>query len=149
MGVFGLQVGIVDCQDSKHSELCYETHKLPQTPHRPAGAKHHADLGDILYNVNEVEPHIVMMILEKTLRLALADRKAQQPNSVMLGKPSEFEGDEEEEDQDQKTNAQGRGFGGFQLFGADELMRSGPDGEQAAPKPWNGFGQGNVNHRLV
>jgi hypothetical protein len=114
-----------------------------------AGAKQHADLGDILYNVNEVEPHIGMMILEKTLRLVLADRKAQQPNSFTLGKPSEFEGDEEEEEQDQNTNAQGQGFGGFQSFGADELMWNGPDGEQDAPKPWNDFGQGNVNHRLV
>lgn len=53
---------------------------MPSRPHAPvakgyqSGNKTIDDQGEILYNSNEVEPHVALEMLERTVRLALSDR---------------------------------------------------------------------------
>jgi len=146
-----VQVGIVNCEEPKNKDFCYDTHSIPASPHRPvlklwkAGPKRADDLGEVLYNVNEIEPHYAMRILEKTLRLALADRAEESDKSVMLGATSTFE--EEKEEEEEKPPADAQQFHPGQ-FSSEELMWNGPAGSQAAPQAWNVYDQG-IQNRLT
>ena len=82
-GLRGLaRVGIVDCTASdEDSTLCYEREGLPPPPHRPQmmgyprGNKTAATVtGKLLFNPNEVEPHIAMQLMETVVMLSAADR---------------------------------------------------------------------------
>ncbi len=56
---------------------------MPSRPHAPvvkgypSGNKTIDTVGEVLYNSNEVEPHVAFEMLERTVRLALADRMAE------------------------------------------------------------------------
>ena len=79
-------VGLVDCEQPANRELCYETHALPPSPHRPqlkmwrSGDKRPDDdgapsaKGELLYNPNQLESHVALQIAERAMRLALHDR---------------------------------------------------------------------------
>ena len=79
-------VGLIDCEQPSNRALCYETHALPPSPHRPqlkmwrSGDKRPDDerapaaLGELLYNPNLLESHVALQIAERALRLALHDR---------------------------------------------------------------------------
>ena len=80
-------VGLVDCEQEHNRRLCYTTHQLPPTPHRPllkvwrSGDKRAdtapdaaAALGEPLYNANLLESHVALELTERVLRLALHDR---------------------------------------------------------------------------
>lgn len=75
-----VQVGVVDCEEEDAHSLCYEMQDLPARPHAPvvkgypSGAKPDNSKGEVLYNANEMEPHIALKMLDHTLRLAMADR---------------------------------------------------------------------------
>lgn len=73
-------VSIVDCSEAENKHLCYQTQMIPAPPHAPvvkgyaSGVKSQSSLGEILYNTNELEPHLAMEIMERIVRLSLNDR---------------------------------------------------------------------------
>jgi len=79
-GYQGVRIGLVDCEDPESFSLCYEDQGLPSRPHAPvakgypSGTKHELSKGEVLYNSNEVEPHVALELLEHTVRLVLADK---------------------------------------------------------------------------
>lgn len=114
-GLRGLpvKVGVVDCSIPINRHLCYVEHKVPRPPHRPVfwmwrtgrdeGAPSGpnsaaAKPGEALWQSSDVEPHIALQLIERVLRLALADR-ATPPSAgeVAEGQRSDFEEDKEEE----------------------------------------------------
>mmetsp|Transcript_21077 Transcript_21077/g.45714 ORF Transcript_21077/g.45714 Transcript_21077/m.45714 type:complete len:116 (+) Transcript_21077:358-705(+) len=70
------KVGIVNCDaDDETRMMC--THKgVPPQPHAPEirvfrrGKKQEDDQGEVLYNPNDIEPHIAMQISERLVRCA-------------------------------------------------------------------------------
>jgi len=109
-------IALVNCEDPIFQNLCYQAQPeaaeclsrarpgadaanicqdLPEPPHSPvvvgfaAGPKDLAGtyLGEPLYNSNQLEQHLALEILERTLRLALADprRSADGKKSVGVG----------------------------------------------------------------
>ena len=73
-----VQVGVVDCEEPEARELCYDDQQLPSRPHAPVvkgyptGIKATNSRGEVLYNSNEVEPHVALEMLDHTLRMAFA-----------------------------------------------------------------------------
>uniref|UniRef100_A0A0G4HSR6 J domain-containing protein n=1 Tax=Chromera velia CCMP2878 TaxID=1169474 RepID=A0A0G4HSR6_9ALVE len=145
-----VSIGAVNCEASEelHS-LCYETLQLSAPPHRPhlrawpAGTieeKAHRPEGTELYNPNELEPHIVLRTLEKTLRLALADRReaGQKTGSALVaGKPSDFEDEKEEEEEEEPPPPPPEAPPDMSWHDfADTLMWDGPEQPALPPTPW-------------
>ena len=101
-GYEGVSVAVVNCDSESMSEFC-STQQLPLPPFAPivkgypsgnktAAAAADALVGRVLYNSNEVEPHIALQMIEAIVRLLLAD-KLTAANAVRL---AGAEGEEEE-----------------------------------------------------
>ena len=84
-GVAGLaRVGVVNCEDSSAQGLCYHRANLPSPPYAPqvrifrSGAKHAAAapgyMGEVLYNANDMQPHVALRLAELVARNALNDQ---------------------------------------------------------------------------
>ena len=67
--------------------------------------------GESLYNSNELEPHVVMQLLEKAMRLTLTDRKqtadAERAQKAPRG---EYEADKPEAEDEHPSNEEPPGF---------------------------------------
>ena len=95
-----VRIAIVDCEQPDNVEFCYTKHGLPKPPIGPQvkawprskgpkvelyedeatgdlrvqdGQQESAVRGELLYNVNMLEPHVALRIVEKSVRLALKD----------------------------------------------------------------------------
>ena len=94
--------------------LCYdetEGQNLPSRPHAPvvkgygSGSKAMNARGEVLYNTNEVEPHVALEMLDHTIRMVLNDRLN---NTSALGMADEVLYAENEQDaEDQKEPDRG------------------------------------------
>jgi len=95
-GLSGMaKVGLVNCEEELTEMLCYKRAKLPSPPHAPqvrvfkTGLKYTSTLpgymGDVLYNANEIQPHIALRLAEIVARNALND---QLPKSALAAKGS-------------------------------------------------------------
>jgi len=87
--------------------------------------------GEVLYNSNEVEPHIALELLERTIRLTLADRVS---NSTLveagdLSGDSAYEKDRPEKEEEDRPPA--------------EPLWNGP--KRRDPLPWGGGGGGPID----
>jgi len=107
---YPVSVGVVNCQDSASSKMCYDSSakqrtsaqpqfavrlEVPAPPHAPqvrawrrGNKTDHwewggGDKGEVMYNANEVPPHIGLQIMEKSARLALAEEKAPPSHDLM------------------------------------------------------------------
>lgn len=73
------RVGVVDCEPAEMHDYCQTVHGMPLPPHAPQikawrrGKKATDDPGEVLYNANEVEPHLALELAERTIRLALSE----------------------------------------------------------------------------
>ena len=105
-GVAGLaKVGVVNCEEEEAQELCYQRAKLPAPPHAPqvrifrSGAKDAASapgyMGEVLYNANEMQPHVALRLAELVARNALNDQLPPQA-LASAGGPSASCGDRRE-----------------------------------------------------
>ncbi len=74
-------IGIVDCSMEESNAFCYNMQSIPKPPHAAIvkvwgkGPKNHLELsnkGEMLYNSNEIEPHLALQITERVIRLSLA-----------------------------------------------------------------------------
>lgn len=99
-----VRVGLVDCEEEEARELCYVHQKLPARPHAPvvkgfpSGVKAENG-GELLYNANEVEPHIGLRMLDSAIRLVLAS--SVKPGAVGAADGSGgFEADQKDEPDD-------------------------------------------------
>jgi hypothetical protein len=87
-GYSGVSVAIVNCDTSAMEAFC-ASQNLPNPPFAPVvkgfpmGNKTELTVGRVLYNSNEVEPHIALQMIEAIVRLLLADR-LEAENSVGL-----------------------------------------------------------------
>lgn len=100
------QVGAVDCEDPKAHDLCYKRIGVPTPPHSPQirifrkGKKDVESapgyVGEVLYNANEIEPHIALKLSERVVRHALSDEL---PESSLAagGSAGDFQSDEKPE----------------------------------------------------
>lgn len=102
-GLRGLaQVGVVDCDDPENSQFCVHDQGIPSAPHAPVskawkkGNKTEGDRGEILWNNNEVEPHIALELTERAVRLALSQDMV--GDTAVSGGRSEYSADEKDED---------------------------------------------------
>jgi len=98
----------------------------------PSGAKPDNSKGELLYNANEMEPHVALQILDHTLRLALADRVS----SGTVGVANGFDGfaADEKPEEDEKPPPP-----------PPEPMWNGP--ARREPLPWNSGGGGPPRNR--
>merc|ERR1712146_652039 len=96
----------VDCPAEENEEFCYgqgqcvpaiedqtakvECQELPRRPHAPIikGFRGGAPLGETLYNPNEIEPHMALELIERSVRLSLFNMSS--------GKGSDDEDDDDE-----------------------------------------------------
>jgi hypothetical protein len=116
--------------------LCYDNQQLPGKPHAPVvkgyvmGEKTAKPLGEVLYNANEVEPHVALELLERTIRLSLADRLSNSTDAD--DKPdSLYEKDKPDKKDDPPP--------------PPEPMWNGP--KRRDPLPWGGGGGGGIPDR--
>jgi len=146
-----VETGVVDCSLPEHQNFCYEEHEVPKPPHRPltkawrAGIKNRTDgpdKGELLYGVADLEPHIAFQLVEKAVRLALADRTPE--GGLVDGVSASFEGEPPE---DSEPPPAGGGYSPPPRRPSAPVLQWG-DGAQAhqraLPKPWNSHGQENV-----
>jgi len=140
-----VEVGAVDCSLPEQRAFCYEDHGVPPPPHRPlvkawrAGSKNlteSAEPGEVLYSPSDLEPHVAFMLVEKTVRLALADRLAS--DGVAQGGAGAYEGAPPEEDDQPPPPPPGGGAGWARAGASPELQwdDSGVADRRALPKPW-------------
>lgn len=108
-GVRGLaKIGVVNCQLDR--DFCSSL-AIPNSPHQaqfkawPSGKKSESDTGEMLTNPNEIEPHLALQIIEKVIRLSLADKVT---DSLSSGR-AEFEGPEAKEEPPQQPQPQWNG----------------------------------------
>mmetsp|Transcript_15762 Transcript_15762/g.23152 ORF Transcript_15762/g.23152 Transcript_15762/m.23152 type:complete len:667 (+) Transcript_15762:33-2033(+) len=145
-GVAGMaKVGVVNCEEDSAQALCYERARLPAPPHAPevrifkSGAKHAAAapgyMGEVLYNPNDIQPHVALRLAELVARNALNHELP--PSSVASsGGKGEYDsgatGDEDKQPPPPRR---------------PEPMWNGPDAE-SLPKgiAWGGGG-GGAGHR--
>lgn len=59
----------------------------------PSGVKASNTKGEVLYNANEVEPHVALKIMDKVTRLILADRLLNSQAIDLAGGQSSFDAD--------------------------------------------------------
>lgn len=150
------EVGAVDCSLPAHRAFCYEDHEVPVPPHRPvvkafrSGAKNRTEspeAGEVLYAGAELEPHVVLQLLERALRLALADRLPEGATAEETA-ASSFEAEAAEEEPPPGAGWQGGAPDssgaprGPALQWADGAGRAEARG---LPRPWNSFGQEHVS----
>eukprot|EP00931_Biecheleriopsis_adriatica_P106016 TRINITY_DN80533_c0_g1_i1.p1 TRINITY_DN80533_c0_g1~~TRINITY_DN80533_c0_g1_i1.p1 ORF type:complete len:885 (+),score=159.09 TRINITY_DN80533_c0_g1_i1:33-2687(+) len=139
-----VQVGTVDCSLPKQNRFCYQEHEVPQPPHRPLvkawrmgikNASGRAEPGEVLYGPADLEPHLAFMLVEKAVRLALADRLG---DSAVTEANSKGYDEEEKEEDDPSPPAGGFEHGWKAMGGMPELQwdDSGVSDRRALPKPW-------------
>lgn len=103
-GYEGVSVSVVDCDTDAMEAFC-ASQDLPSRPFAPVvkgyaiGNKTSETRGRVLYNSNEVEPHVALQMIDSIVRLVLADRlKVDKSVGVMPGDLGyDKEGKEEEE----------------------------------------------------
>lgn len=101
-GYRGISIALVDCEDPLSQSLCHEQ-GLPARPHAPvvkgyaSGPKEVGVLGETLYNSNEMEPHLALELMERLVRLVLADRLAEDERENGKG---EYESEKEKKKDD-------------------------------------------------
>ena len=100
-----VRVGIVDCEQPRNKAYCYEHHDLPPPPHRPqvrawsSGPKREDDKGEQLYNVNMLEPHVALRLIEKVVRMSLKNQLDEDAlKAVAKGAAGAFQDERDEED---------------------------------------------------
>jgi hypothetical protein len=138
------KVGVVNCEDEQTQYLCYERVKLPPPPHSPqvrifkSGPKDHASspgyTGEVLYNANEMQPHVALRLAELVARNALNDQFPPQALAAAGGKNDYDSGKTGDEDREKPPPR-------------PEPMWNGPDAEsQPRGIAWGGGG-GGASHR--
>jgi thiol-disulfide isomerase/thioredoxin len=167
-GLHGLpiRIGIVDCERPESRGLCYGkgddaadgpdggateqiSMGLPDPPHRPqcrawgAGEKKEGDLGELLYNVNMLEPHVALRLVEKVARLALRDQMdpevaAAQAQALVKGSQHRGAFEDEDEDEDEEDDAPPAPSPGLRR----DMFWDGPP-QRHKPLPWAGMSRPN------
>ena len=105
-----VKVAVVDCEEPDAKALCYELQGMPARPHAPvvkgypSGFKPENSKGEVLYNANQVEPHVALEMLDHTLRMALADRVTAGTIGVANGFDGFAADDKPEEEEDKKPD---------------------------------------------
>mmetsp|Transcript_145438 Transcript_145438/g.466073 ORF Transcript_145438/g.466073 Transcript_145438/m.466073 type:complete len:797 (-) Transcript_145438:57-2447(-) len=142
-----VEVGIVDCSLPEQRSFCYEEHEVPQPPHRPltkawrVGPKNASETpepGEVLYGPGDLEPHLAFMLVEKLVRLALADRLG---SSALTDADAKLGGFDEEE-QEEEPPPPDAGGGSYQGWANSRTMPelqwddSGVSDRRALPRPW-------------
>lgn len=139
-----VQVGMVDCEEPDAFELCYgeeDGQGLPSRPHAPvvkgygSGAKPQNTRGEILYNTNEVEPHIALEMLDHTIRLVLSDRLNNTSAVGMANDGSYAENEKDEKDEKKEPDS------------PPEPMWNGPT--RRTPIAWGGTGGQIPNRPMI
>lgn len=77
-------LGIVDCEEPSNGAFCREEHGMPERPHGPAflawprGLKRRggSTRGEALFSAEQIEPHRALELIDRGLRLALANERA-------------------------------------------------------------------------
>ncbi len=109
-GYTDVQVGMVDCEEPDAFELCYGEdggQDLPSRPHAPvvkgygSGGKAQNTRGEILYNTNEVEPHVALEMLDHTIRMVLNDR-LNNTSAVGMANDGSYAENEKDKEEDKK-----------------------------------------------
>eukprot|EP00808_Paulinella_micropora_P004738 g81248.t1 len=97
-GVRGLaEVGLLVCDASTGNRQLCDQMGLPNPPFNPqvrgwgSGNKSSTDPGEMLYNPNDLDPHVALQLLEKVIKLTEADKVAD--GAVTSGKESDWEKD--------------------------------------------------------
>ena len=107
-GYEDVRIGMVDCEDPEAFTLCYDEtdgQNLPSRPHAPvvkgygSGSKAMNARGEVLYNTNEVEPHVALEMLDHTIRMVLNDRLNNTSALSMANEVSFAENENDAEDQ--------------------------------------------------
>jgi thiol-disulfide isomerase/thioredoxin len=133
-----VRVGIVDCEEPDARELCYEHQKLPPRPHAPVVKGYASGIkaengGELLYNANEVEPHIALRMLDSAIRLSMASTVKAGTLGVADGIDG-FKAEEKEEDEEPEPPQP-----------PPEPLWDGPVRRQ--PLPWNQGANGPPRNR--
>lgn len=109
-GYTDVQVGMVDCEEPDAFDLCYGEdggQGLPSRPHAPvvkgygSGGKAQNTRGEILYNTNEVEPHVALEMLDHTIRMVLNDR-LNNTSAVGMANDGSYAENEKDKEEDKK-----------------------------------------------
>ena len=154
-----VRIAIVDCEQPENQDFCYEKHGLPQPPHRPQvkawprssgskvelyededtgnlrvkdGQQESAIRGELLYNVNMLEPHVALRIVEKSVRLALKDemdeKVLREISRSLRHAAGDFASEKDEDEEDDMPPPPPPG--GMHWDGPEQRHK---------PLPWNGF----------
>lgn len=134
-----VEVGIVDCSLPELEDFCYVDHAIPTPPHRPvtkvwrSGAKNITDApesGEVLYSPADLEPHVAFMIVEKIVRLALADQI--EGGALTEGTGGDFKSEDEK---DKGSPGDAPPHGQPSRTDRPEMLWDG-DAARRLPKPW-------------
>lgn len=136
------RIGLVDCSRKEETEFCYQKQGIPHAPH-PAvvkvwgrGEKYDqsdSNQGEVLYNSNELEPHLALQVTERSVRLALASEVVGE-GALSSGQASDFEADKKEQSPPPPPPP-------------PPPQWNGP--KRAAPLPWDGSGGGGRRRMQV
>ena len=141
-------IAVVNCAKNEESrELCYETQNLPRPPHSAMtkiwprySNETNRTLpligGELLYNSNEIEPHIALQITERAIRMTLMSQEHDEQglSASKGGFQKEKEDDEEDEDD-------------FPPPPRPKPMWNGP--ARPAPIAWDGGGGNGRRERIT
>ena len=132
------KVGIVDCSIPRQHSFCYQIQNIPTPPHAAIvkawrkGPKYDlspSNRGEMLYNANELEPHLALQITERAIRLALSHDMLGD-NAVSANGEAAFDKHKDEPKRESR-----------------KPMWNGPT--RKAPLPWDGSGgKGRNRQRL-
>lgn len=140
-------LGVVDCERPKNVHYCRTAHRLPE---RPFGPEFHGwprgvkpSRGQALFSGSQIEAHRALELIDRGLRLALADTKEASAEVALGGAGVGFEADATDEERSKPADE--AGFGG----GGGGFRWDGPPQPNAKPIPWQGFDrQGHAQARL-
>eukprot|EP00457_Paulinella_chromatophora_P004080 gb/GEZN01004090.1/.p1 GENE.gb/GEZN01004090.1/~~gb/GEZN01004090.1/.p1 ORF type:complete len:527 (-),score=50.20 gb/GEZN01004090.1/:84-1664(-) len=100
-GLRGLaSVGMLVCSDNAETETFCKAIGMPTSPFNPqvrgwgTGKKNANTPGEMLYNPNDIEPHVALQLLEKIIKLTEADKIAE--GALVAGKEAGWHEDEPE-----------------------------------------------------
>lgn len=141
-------IGVVDCERPTNVAYCRQVHKMPERPHAPAflawprGPKRRG--GDLegeplVAPGDEIESHVALQLIDRGLRLALANERDAGLNDGGLGEAGPF---------DEEPKAAGWDDGGGLRSPQGGVRWDGPRASNAKPLPWNSQRPVNANHRL-
>ena len=142
-------VGVVDCELPSNRDLCYSRIELPQRPHAPEfrawprGDKADLPRGEALFDAADMETHLALQLVARSLRLALAPGFSSPDGSQDEGGPLFSGADPEGE----AMPAAPDGSAGGQMRGPTAQW-DGPPRARATPLPWGGPSRPDAQQRL-